>query len=63
MKITSLLLAGNRYALMQAKAMLYKLLLKYRIERSPKTCKDLLSDSRGFQLTPPTGYWVHLVPR
>lgn len=48
---------------MQAKAMLYRLLLKYRIERSPKTCKDLLSDSRGFQLQPKSGYWVHLVPR
>ncbi|XP_064540304.1 cytochrome P450 9b2-like [Drosophila montana] len=54
---------GNRYALMQAKAMLYNLMLKYRIERSPKTVKDLLSDSRGFQLTPQSGYWVHLVPR
>lgn len=58
-----LFIPGNRYALMQAKAMLYKLMLKYRIERSPKTCKDLLSDSRGFQLTPKSGYWVHLVPR
>ncbi|ALC41248.1 Cyp9b2 [Drosophila busckii] len=54
---------GNRYALMQAKAMLYNLLLQYRIERSPKTVKDLMSDSRGFQLTPRSGYWVHLVPR
>ncbi|XP_023162609.2 cytochrome P450 9b2-like [Drosophila hydei] len=54
---------GNRYALMQAKAMLYNLVLKYKIERSPKTVKDLLSDSRGFQLTPQSGYWVHLVPR
>lgn len=58
-----LFIPGNRYALMQAKAMLYKLMLKYRIERSPKTVKDLLSDSRGFQLTPKSGYWVHLVPR
>ncbi|XP_060651467.1 uncharacterized protein LOC132788153 [Drosophila nasuta] len=54
---------GNRYALMQAKAMIYNLLLKYRIERSPKTVKDLMSDSRGFQLTPQSGYWVHLVAR
>ncbi|KAL7739858.1 hypothetical protein ACLKA6_003348 [Drosophila palustris] len=54
---------GNRYALMQAKAMIYNLLLKYRIERSPKTVKDLMSDSRGFQLTPKSGYWVHLVSR
>ncbi|EDW01575.1 cytochrome P450 9b2 [Drosophila grimshawi] len=54
---------GNRYALMQAKAMLYNLVLKYRIERSPKTVKDLMSESRGFQLTPQNGYWVHLVPR
>lgn len=48
---------------MQAKAMLYNLLIKYRIERSPKTVQNLLNDSRGFQLTPKSGYWVHLVPR
>ncbi|XP_030386437.1 cytochrome P450 9b2-like [Scaptodrosophila lebanonensis] len=54
---------GNRYALMQAKAMLYNLLLVYKIERSPKTVKNLMDHSVGFQLTPKSGYWVHLVPR
>ncbi|KAH8415999.1 hypothetical protein KR222_006329, partial [Zaprionus bogoriensis] len=54
---------GNRYALMVAKATLYNLLLLYRIERSTKTSKDLLKESRGFQLTPNGSSWVHLVPR
>ncbi|EDW74167.1 uncharacterized protein Dwil_GK21528 [Drosophila willistoni] len=54
---------GNRYALMQAKAMLYNLVLNFKIERSPKTVKDLMKESVGFQLTPPNGFWVHLVPR
>ncbi|KAH8416009.1 hypothetical protein KR222_006331 [Zaprionus bogoriensis] len=54
---------GNRYALMTCKAMLFNLLLKYRIERSPKTSKDLFSDSRGFLLGPKDGFWVHMVPR
>ncbi|KAH8299509.1 hypothetical protein KR044_002001, partial [Drosophila immigrans] len=54
---------GNRYALMTAKAMLYNLVLKYRIEKSSKTVKDLLKEATGFQLIPKNGYWVRLVPR
>ncbi|XP_022232376.2 cytochrome P450 9b2-like [Drosophila obscura] len=54
---------GNRYALMQVKGMLYNLLIRYKIERSPKTVKDLWEEARGFNLAPKAGYWMRLVPR
>ncbi|BFG05372.1 cytochrome P450 9b2-like [Drosophila madeirensis] len=54
---------GNRYALMQVKGMLYNLLIRYKIERSPKTVKDLWTEARGFNLAPKAGYWMRLVPR
>ncbi|KAH8372471.1 hypothetical protein KR093_011702, partial [Drosophila rubida] len=56
-------IAGNRYALMTAKAMLFNLVLRYKIERSPKTSRDLLTDSIGFLLEPKGGYWARFVPR
>ncbi|KAH8284787.1 hypothetical protein KR054_000960 [Drosophila jambulina] len=54
---------GNRYALMQVKGMLYNLLLKYKIEASPRTEKDLWGSARGFNFTPRSGFWMQLVPR
>ncbi|KAH8237333.1 hypothetical protein KR038_009972 [Drosophila bunnanda] len=54
---------GNRYALMQVKGMLYSLLLNYKIEASPRTEKDLWGSARGFNFTPPSGFWMQLVPR
>ncbi|XP_017078765.2 LOW QUALITY PROTEIN: cytochrome P450 9b2 [Drosophila eugracilis] len=54
---------GNRYALMQVKGMLYNLLLNYKIEASPRTTKDLWESARGFNFTPRSGFWMHLVPR
>ncbi|XP_034655059.1 cytochrome P450 9b2-like [Drosophila subobscura] len=54
---------GNRYALMQVKGMLYNLLIRYKIERSPKTVKDLWTEARGFNLASKAGYWMRLVPR
>ncbi|XP_017050145.1 cytochrome P450 9b2 [Drosophila ficusphila] len=54
---------GNRYALMQAKGMLYNLLLHYKIEPSPRTTKDLWESARGFNFTPRSGFWMQLVPR
>lgn len=43
--------------------MIYNLVLNYKIERSPKTVKDILNESRGFTLGPKCGYWVNMVPR
>ncbi|EDV59726.1 cytochrome P450 9b1 [Drosophila erecta] len=54
---------GNRYALMQAKGMLYNLMLNYKIEASPKTTKDLWESARGFNIIPSTGFWMQLVLR
>ncbi|XP_017031968.1 cytochrome P450 9b2 [Drosophila kikkawai] len=54
---------GNRYALMQVKGMFYNLLLKYKIEASPRTEKDLWGSARGFNFTPRSGFWMQLVPR
>ncbi|KAH8252899.1 hypothetical protein KR032_002535 [Drosophila birchii] len=54
---------GNRYALMQVKGVLYNLLLKYKIEASPKTEKDLWGSARGLNFTPKSGFWMQLVPR
>ncbi|XP_017001575.3 cytochrome P450 9b2 [Drosophila takahashii] len=54
---------GNRYALMQVKGMLYNLMLNYKIEASPRTEKDLWGSARGFNFTPRSGFWMHLVPR
>ncbi|XP_037954922.1 cytochrome P450 9b2-like isoform X1 [Teleopsis dalmanni] len=54
---------GNRYALMQAKAMIYYLLKEFKLERSEKTCNNLLDDLRGFQVSPKSGFWLKLVQR
>ncbi|XP_017481082.1 PREDICTED: cytochrome P450 9b2-like [Rhagoletis zephyria] len=54
---------GNRYALMQAKAMMYYLILDFKFERSPKTVKNIMDDIRGFQINPTGGFWIRLVPR
>jgi len=48
---------------MQVKGMLFNLLLNYKIEASPRTTKDLWGSARGFNFTPRTGFWMHLVPR
>lgn len=57
------LYAGNRFALMQVKAVIFNLILHYKIEGSPRTVKDILTESRGFTLGPKDGYWTHIVPR
>ncbi|CAD6998588.1 unnamed protein product [Ceratitis capitata] len=54
---------GNRYALMQAKAMMYYMILDFKLERSPKTVENIMDDVRGFQIDPICGFWVRLVPR
>ncbi|XP_054740864.1 cytochrome P450 9b2-like [Anastrepha obliqua] len=54
---------GNRYALMQAKAMLYYMILDFKFERSSNTVENIMDDIRGFQGNPIGGFWVRLVPR
>jgi len=54
---------GNRYAVMQAKGMLYNLMLNYKIEASPRTTKDMWESARGFNIIPTAGFWMQLVSR
>ncbi|SPP73100.1 blast:Cytochrome P450 9b2 [Drosophila guanche] len=54
---------GSRYALMQVKGIFYNLLIRYKIERSPKTVKDLYAQQRGFTIAPKGAFWMRLVPR
>ncbi|XP_037954924.1 cytochrome P450 9b2-like [Teleopsis dalmanni] len=54
---------GNRYALMQAKAILYYLVTNYKLERSEKTVKNVFDEMRGFQVTPNGGFWLRFVSR
>ncbi|KAH8267147.1 hypothetical protein KR018_012256, partial [Drosophila ironensis] len=54
---------GFRYAQMQAKGMLYHLILNYKIEASPRTIPDLWESARNFAFTPRTGFYLRLVPR
>lgn len=54
---------GNRYALMQAKAMLYYLVLNFKFERSVKTFKNFMDDLSGFQIKAKSGFWMRFVPR
>ncbi|XP_037950754.1 cytochrome P450 9b2-like [Teleopsis dalmanni] len=54
---------GNRYALMQAKAMLYYLVINCKLERSENTVKDIFNDIRGFGSSPRGGFWMRFVSR
>ncbi|XP_020814904.1 cytochrome P450 9b2-like [Drosophila serrata] len=54
---------ASRFAHMQAKGMLYHLLLNFKVEGTPKTPKDMLEEARSFSLTPRSGLYMRLVPR
>ncbi|KAH8382165.1 hypothetical protein KR009_002107 [Drosophila setifemur] len=54
---------GSRFALLEAKAVIYYLLKNYRFAPSKKSCIPIELSSVGFQLAPKTGFWVKLVPR
>ncbi|XP_017040535.1 cytochrome P450 9b2-like [Drosophila ficusphila] len=54
---------ANRFAQMQAKGLLFHLLLNYKVEASPRTMKDMWQEARSFSLTPKTGFYMQLVPR
>ncbi|EDW15253.1 probable cytochrome P450 9f2 [Drosophila mojavensis] len=54
---------GSRFALLEAKAVIYYLLREFRIVPAKNTCIPLVLNTSGFQLTPKTGFWVKLIPR
>nr|AAC33299.1 CYP9 cytochrome P450 [Drosophila mettleri] len=54
---------GSRFALLEAKAVIYYLLREFRLVPAKKTCIPLVLSSSGFQLAPKTGFWVKLIPR
>ncbi|KAH8391653.1 hypothetical protein KR200_008186 [Drosophila serrata] len=54
---------GSRFALLEAKAVIYYLLKEYRFVPSKKSCIPLELASNGFQLAPKTGFWIKLVQR
>ncbi|XP_064549918.1 probable cytochrome P450 9f2 [Drosophila montana] len=54
---------GSRFALLEAKAMIYYLLREFRIAPAKNSCIPLVLSSAGFQLKPKNGFWVKLIPR
>ncbi|KAI8046838.1 hypothetical protein M5D96_003052 [Drosophila gunungcola] len=54
---------GSRFALLEAKAVIYYLLKDYRFAPAAKSCIPLELASSGFQLAPKTGFWVKLIKR
>ncbi|XP_001358028.1 probable cytochrome P450 9f2 [Drosophila pseudoobscura] len=54
---------GSRFALLEAKAVIYYLLKDYRFAPAKKSCIPMELASNGFQLTPKSGFWVKFVPR
>lgn len=53
---------GNRFALLESKAMLFYILSQFRIERSSKSILPIVLNSSGFNLEPKGGFEVKLVP-
>ncbi|XP_053965013.1 probable cytochrome P450 9h1 isoform X1 [Anastrepha ludens] len=54
---------GNRLALMEIKALMYNILLNFKILRAEKTCKNLMDSLVGFTLVPKERFWMKLLPR
>ncbi|EDW81111.1 uncharacterized protein Dwil_GK11195 [Drosophila willistoni] len=54
---------GSRFALLEAKAMIYYILRDYRIAPAKKSSIPLELSSSGFQLVPKDGFWLKLIPR
>ncbi|ALC46039.1 Cyp9f2 [Drosophila busckii] len=54
---------GSRFALLEAKAIIFYMLREYRIEAAKKSCIPLKLKSSGFQLVPKNGFWIKLVQR
>ncbi|XP_016954056.1 probable cytochrome P450 9f2 [Drosophila biarmipes] len=54
---------ASRFALLEAKAVIYYLLKEFRFVPAKKTCIPLELASSGFQLAPKTGFWIKLIQR
>ncbi|KAH8417476.1 hypothetical protein KR222_000725 [Zaprionus bogoriensis] len=54
---------GSRFALLEAKAVIYYMLRDFHILASPKSNIPMELSASGFQLAPKNGFWVKLVPR
>lgn len=54
---------GSRFALLEAKAVIYYLIRDFRIEVSKKSTVPMKLSANGFQLEPKNGFWLKLVPR
>ncbi|XP_018782671.1 PREDICTED: probable cytochrome P450 9h1 isoform X1 [Bactrocera latifrons] len=54
---------GNRLALMEVKAIIYHIILNFKIVRTEKTCENLMESISGFTLIPKERFWMKFVPR
>ncbi|CAD7083927.1 unnamed protein product [Hermetia illucens] len=54
---------GSRFALMEAKAIIFHLLSEFTFEASPRTRIPISLDKSGFQIKPEGGFWIRFKPR
>ncbi|KAJ8675515.1 hypothetical protein QAD02_011301 [Eretmocerus hayati] len=54
---------GNRFAILEIKIMLFFLLSKFNLKRTPLTCKPFTYSKKTFSIRPEGGFWVALEPR
>ncbi|EDV92623.1 probable cytochrome P450 9f2 [Drosophila grimshawi] len=54
---------GSRFALLEAKAVIFYIMRAFRIAESSKSKLPIELDAGGFQLMPKNGFWLKLVPR
>ncbi|KAL7727133.1 hypothetical protein ACLKA6_016093 [Drosophila palustris] len=54
---------GSRFALLEAKAIIYYLLRDFRIAVSKKSTIPIVLGANGFQIKPIHGFWIKLIPR
>ncbi|XP_037954921.1 cytochrome P450 9c1-like [Teleopsis dalmanni] len=54
---------ANRLALMETKAIIYNMLLRFKIVRGPKTTKNMIKSIKGFLMQPEELFWMKFIPR
>lgn len=54
---------ASRFALLEAKAVIYYLLKEFRFAPAKKSCIPMVLASSGFQLSPKNGFWIKLIQR
>ncbi|XP_034488363.1 probable cytochrome P450 9f2 [Drosophila innubila] len=54
---------ASRFALIEAKAVIYYLLRDFRIVASKKSTIPMVLNPNGFQMKPKNGFWLKLIPR